>query len=362
MIDFPSNPANGDVFTSGNSSWVWNAAASQWRTAVVALNPNVQRLSGDGTTTQFTLNTIPPNTNFLDLYITGLYQQKNTYSISGTTLTFTEAPPAGTDNIEVEWGSTLDIGTPSDASVTAVKLSSTAITDKLGYTPVNKAGDTITGQLKVNGPLETISPTSKGVYSGYDPSNSNNIGIEVVSGVNGYSWLDFSDGNGSDFKGRIGYDNNVNRLDIGTNGVARITVDSSGRINAPYQPMFSGYRGTTPNTITAGNVVIHSSVVTDIGGCYNQSTGRFTCPIAGKYLVTICGHAENAQPVSHQIRKNGVFIVYEYGSIPSGNYTALSRTVILTCAANDYIDHYIGSGTFWCGDASGVAMTVILIG
>jgi len=149
MIDFPSNPANGDVFTSGNSSWVWNAAASQWRTAIVALNPKVQRLSGDGTTVQFTLNTTPPNTNFLDLYISGIYQQKNTYSISGTTLTFTEAPPSGTDNIEVEWGSTLDIGTPSDASVTAAKLTSTAITDKLGYTPLNKAGDTLTGLLNL---------------------------------------------------------------------------------------------------------------------------------------------------------------------------------------------------------------------
>jgi hypothetical protein len=149
MIDFPSNPANGDVFTSGNSSWVWNSAASQWRTAIVALNPKVQRLSGDGTTVQFTLNTTPPNTNFLDLYISGLYQQKNTYSISGTTLTFTEAPPAGTENIEVEWGSTLDIGTPSDASVTAAKLGATAITDKLGYTPVNKAGDTLSGILKL---------------------------------------------------------------------------------------------------------------------------------------------------------------------------------------------------------------------
>jgi hypothetical protein len=37
MIDFPNSPVDGAQFTSGNSSWVWNAATSQWRTA---LTPN----------------------------------------------------------------------------------------------------------------------------------------------------------------------------------------------------------------------------------------------------------------------------------------------------------------------------------
>ena len=36
-------------------------------------------------------------------------------------------------------------------AVTASKLSSTAITDKLGYTPANKAGDTFTGRVRING-------------------------------------------------------------------------------------------------------------------------------------------------------------------------------------------------------------------
>lgn len=39
--------------------------------------------------------------NGTNIYINGIYQQRNTYTIVGTTLTFSAAPPAGTNNIEV---------------------------------------------------------------------------------------------------------------------------------------------------------------------------------------------------------------------------------------------------------------------
>lgn len=60
-----------------------------------------QRFSGDGSTVAFTLSTEPFSENSTFVYINGAYQQKNTYSVSGLTLTFSEAPPSGTDNIEV---------------------------------------------------------------------------------------------------------------------------------------------------------------------------------------------------------------------------------------------------------------------
>ena len=44
---------------------------------------------------------------------------------------------------------TLPIARVADGAVTAAKLASTAVTDKLGFTPVNKAGDTMTGALGV---------------------------------------------------------------------------------------------------------------------------------------------------------------------------------------------------------------------
>lgn len=57
--------------------------------------------SGDGSTTAFTLPRTPLNEELIDIYIDGVYQFKDTFSVSGATITFSEAPPSGTDNIEV---------------------------------------------------------------------------------------------------------------------------------------------------------------------------------------------------------------------------------------------------------------------
>ena len=48
----------------------------------------------------YTLSTAPPNEDFTSVYVSGVYQEKSTYSVSGTTLTFTEAPDLN-DTIEV---------------------------------------------------------------------------------------------------------------------------------------------------------------------------------------------------------------------------------------------------------------------
>jgi hypothetical protein len=54
---------------------------------------NPDNFTGDGTTVAFTLSTSVANENVISVYINGVYQNKNTFSVSGTTLTFSEAPP-----------------------------------------------------------------------------------------------------------------------------------------------------------------------------------------------------------------------------------------------------------------------------
>lgn len=66
----------------------------------LAAYQRVQNFSGNGNTVAFTLTYDPGTENNTQVYISGVYQQKNTYSVSGTTLTFSEAPPVGT-TIEV---------------------------------------------------------------------------------------------------------------------------------------------------------------------------------------------------------------------------------------------------------------------
>jgi hypothetical protein len=60
----------------------------------------VQNFTGTGSQTVFTLSNASLGENFTFVYINGVYQQKNTYTISGTTLTFSEAPPV-TSSIEI---------------------------------------------------------------------------------------------------------------------------------------------------------------------------------------------------------------------------------------------------------------------
>jgi len=70
--------------------------------SIVGAIPQITRFTGDGSTINFTLSITPSSINLTNVYINGIYQNKNTYSISGTTLTFTQAPPV-TSLIEVSY-------------------------------------------------------------------------------------------------------------------------------------------------------------------------------------------------------------------------------------------------------------------
>ena len=61
-----------------------------------------KRFSGDGSTTAFTLDIAPSSVFDIEVFVENVRQDPNSaYGISGTTLTFTGAPPSGTNNIYV---------------------------------------------------------------------------------------------------------------------------------------------------------------------------------------------------------------------------------------------------------------------
>jgi len=62
--------------------------------------PIIFNSTGTGSTVTFALGGLPTNENTTNVYINGVYQQKNTYLLSGANLVFSEAPPI-TSNIEV---------------------------------------------------------------------------------------------------------------------------------------------------------------------------------------------------------------------------------------------------------------------
>ena len=89
----------------------------------------VDNFTGDGSDTTFTMGADPLEENNTQVYIDGVYQFKNTYSISGTTLTFSEAPANGA-LVEVMRisASTVTVGTPDDNTVSTVKIQNDAVT------------------------------------------------------------------------------------------------------------------------------------------------------------------------------------------------------------------------------------------
>ena len=77
--------------------------------AVDASSLNQNNFTGDGSTTAFTLSQSITDEAKTFVFIQGVYQEKSTYGISGTTLTFTTAPQNGY-TIEVMAFSTITIG------------------------------------------------------------------------------------------------------------------------------------------------------------------------------------------------------------------------------------------------------------
>jgi hypothetical protein len=62
----------------------------------------IANFTGDGSTVAFTLASAPAGENATNVYINGVYQQKNTYAVVGAVLTFSQAPPV-TSSIEVNY-------------------------------------------------------------------------------------------------------------------------------------------------------------------------------------------------------------------------------------------------------------------
>ena len=95
-------------------------------------NLTTNNYTGDGSTA-FTLGIDPSVEQNTFVYIDGVYQFKNTYSTSGTTLTFSTAPPTGALVEVMSMTATNSIvGTVSDNAITTAKIQDLNVTtDKI---------------------------------------------------------------------------------------------------------------------------------------------------------------------------------------------------------------------------------------
>ena len=85
--------------------------------------------SGNGSTTAFTMSVAPANTSSVLVAVSGVLQDPSTYSVSGTTLTFSAAPPTGTGNISARY-----LGIPASGVTTTAYRTVTEFTATAGQT------------------------------------------------------------------------------------------------------------------------------------------------------------------------------------------------------------------------------------
>jgi hypothetical protein len=84
-LTFATAPVNGRVIE-----------VFQLEGGIVGVAPVIATMTGDGSDTTLALGTSPDSENQTFVTIDGVVQHKDTYSISGSTLTFSAAPPNGT--------------------------------------------------------------------------------------------------------------------------------------------------------------------------------------------------------------------------------------------------------------------------
>ncbi|ULF50194.1 hypothetical protein PSCSP2_00031 [Prochlorococcus phage P-SCSP2] len=138
-----SNPTTnndaGDLFfnTSTGKLMVYNGTTSAWEEAQSVGNFFISTLSPafDGSTTNFTITNAPTNAQQILLIIEGVIQKPNAgtstptegFALDSSTVKLAAAPAIGASYHAVVMGSTVNIGTPSDNTVTTAILQNNSV-------------------------------------------------------------------------------------------------------------------------------------------------------------------------------------------------------------------------------------------
>ena len=84
-------------------------------------------------------------------------------------------------------------------------------------------------------------------------------------------------------------DSDGDSFKMGTTSVSTypaFIMDSSGQLTYPYQPCFSAYLSAYQYNIADNGTIIFDAEAFDVGYDFNTTTGTFTAPVTGKYLLT----------------------------------------------------------------------------
>jgi len=158
-----------------------------------------QSFNGTGSATVFTLNRAVNTEEELEVFVENVQQEPGSgksYTASGTTLTFDEAPPSGTGNIYVIYRGLAEVTTRLEHDANAALSATTGtfsgdvgIGETVPVTPLtiattNKLGSTFTGNTNGEGLTVTQTDYTSGNYvslveAAYDDSNDANPNVRI---------------------------------------------------------------------------------------------------------------------------------------------------------------------------------------
>ena len=244
-----SNPTtsldNGDLFfnTSTGKMLVYNGTNTAWEEVQSIGNFFISTLSPafDGSTTDFTITNAPTNVQQILLIIEGVLQKPNSgtstptegFALSGSTVKLAAAPATGASYHAVVMGSTVNIGTPSDNTVTTAILQNNSVS-------TGKIQDEAITLAK----LEHGTSSNNGKFlranNGADPTFET-VNTDLVSDTSpqlgGTLDLNGNQINGGDSNGSstnmimLGASNDLQIYHSGSHSVIRTATGSTGNLN-----------------------------------------------------------------------------------------------------------------------------------
>jgi hypothetical protein len=347
----------GDLYFNSVSNAMFVYASTGWVPAGSSVNGTSRRFRYIATAGQTTFtgsdsngNTMAYDAGFVDVYLNGVRLDQTDYTASSGTSIVLASAAALNDELNIVAFGTFSVASINgvdliNGTVSANKLAAGAAVSNIGYTPVNKAGDTIQGGAWLD--FQTSASVSlKGIRAipfGYGAPYT---ALQIGSGISPQNialGVDVSAIPGGNFSG-LGKDifvpNSANFFTPNsgnTDFIAPMRFDSGGRVIKPLTPAFFARR----NSSQGGGVYIGDVVGLNNGSHYNSSNGRFTAPVTGIYLFSAAFLPNSSTGALAYIRKNGTQVSDTMYNLASDNYA--STVVHVQMTAGDYADFYLAS-------------------
>jgi hypothetical protein len=294
--------------------------------------------SGNGSTTAFTMTVAPANTSSIIVAITGVLQDPSTYSVSGTTLTFSAAPPTGTSNISVRY-----LGIPASGVTTTAYRTVTNFTATAGQTSFSVPSYTI-GYIDVyrNGVRLVSTDFTATTGTTVVLNNGCTVGDAVVTeSFYVSSVLNAIPATAGAVNSTYIADNAITTAKITAGAVTQAKLGTGVAGNGP---AFSAYLGSnqTPSNATYTKVQINTESF-DTASCFDTSTYRFTPNVAGYYQIQAACRISGTTPSTYvwAIYKNGGNVAeLNVATSPASFDNRVVSSLISMNGTTDYLEFY----------------------